>query len=73
VDVKQEIARRIEALPIEMQERVLEFVSSLAAADRKGENGTVLRQFSSTLDAVSAREMSEAISKGCEQIDARDW
>jgi hypothetical protein len=37
-----------------------------------GENGAVLRQFSSSLDAVSAEQMTQAIAEDCERVDA-EW
>jgi hypothetical protein len=73
MDVRHEIARRVEALPPEMQEQVLRFLDSLAASSPKGERGSALRQFSSSLDAVSARQMTQAIEEGCEQVDAGEW
>jgi hypothetical protein len=38
-----------------------------------GEKGARLRQFSSSLDSVSARQMSQAIEEECEQVDAGEW
>jgi hypothetical protein len=37
VDVRREIAKQAEALPPEMQERVIRFVASLAGSAPKGE------------------------------------
>jgi hypothetical protein len=64
MDVRHEIARQVEALPPEMQERVLRFVTSLAGSAPKGEPGAALRQFSFSLDAVSARQMTQGIEEG---------
>ena len=61
MDVRQENAKQVEALPPGMQERVLRFVTSLAGSAPKGEQGAARRQFSSSLDAVSARQMTQAI------------
>ena len=73
MDVRQEIARRVEKLPPESQEQVLRFVASLPASAPAGEKGARLRQFSSSLDSVSARQMIQAIEEGCEQVDAGEW
>ena len=73
MDVRSEIARRVEQLPPEMQEQVLRFVASLAPTALKGENGAALRQFSSSLDAASARQMIQAIEEECERVDAGEW
>ena len=73
MDVGQEIARQVEKLPPDMQEQVLRFVASLSASAPVGEKGARLRQFSSSLDSVSAQQMSQAIEEECEQVDAGEW
>jgi hypothetical protein len=73
MDVRDEIVARIDGLPVELQEQVLRFVASLAAPPSKGESGATLREFSGTLDRVSATEMTRAIEEGCERVDASQW
>ena len=73
MDLGQEIAKKVEELPPDMQERVLRFVTSLSAPALKGENGTALRQFSRSLDSLSAQQMMQAIDEECERVDATDW
>jgi hypothetical protein len=73
MDVGQEIARQVEKLPPDMEEQVLRFVASLSASAPVGEKGARLRQFSSSLDSVSAQQMSQAIEEECEQVDAGEW
>jgi hypothetical protein len=73
MDVRQEIAKRVEQLPPDMQQQVLRFVASLAASPPSGENGAALRQFSYSLDAVSAQQMTQAIDEECERVDAGEW
>ena len=73
MDVSQEIAKQVEKLPPDMQEQVLRFVASLSTSAPAGENGARLRQFSSSLDSVSARQMIQAIEEECEQVDAGEW
>ena len=68
MDVGQEIARQVEKLPPESQERVLRFVASLAASAPAGENGANLRQFASSIESVSAGQMIQAIEEECERI-----
>jgi hypothetical protein len=48
-----------------MQEQVLRFATSLSASAPVGEHGARLRQFSSSLDPVSARQMMRAIDEEC--------
>jgi hypothetical protein len=69
--VREEIVARVDKLSPDMQNRVLQFVASLAAP--KGERGADLRAFSGTLDPVSAREMIRVIEEECERVDAGDW
>jgi hypothetical protein len=73
MDVVQEIARQVEKLPSDMQELVLRFVASLSTSTPAGENGARLREFSSSLDSVSARQMRQAINEECERVDASEW
>jgi hypothetical protein len=73
MDFRQEIAKKVEKLPPDMQEQVLRFVTSLSTAVLKGENGAALGQFSSSLDSHSAREMIQAIDEECERVDATGW
>lgn len=73
MDVQQEIAKQVEKLPPAMQAQVLRFVASLTTAAPLGEKGIALRHFSSSLDSLSARQMSEAIEKECERVDTSQW
>ena len=73
MDFRQEIAKQVERLPPDMQEQVLLFVASLAEPTPAGERGASLRQFSSSLDSLSARQMVQAIEEECERVDSGDW
>jgi hypothetical protein len=72
MDIRQEIVKQVDQLPPAMQEQVLRFVSSLTAAPI-GEKGAALRQFSNSLDVISAQEMSQAIEREYEQVDTSQW
>jgi hypothetical protein len=73
MDVTQEIAKQVEKLPSDMQEQVLRFVASRSTSTLAGGNGARLRQFSSSLDSVSAQQMRQAIDEECERVDASEW
>lgn len=73
MDIRQEIANQLDQLAPAQQELVLSFVASLRADALTGENGSALRQFSGSLDSVSARQMSAAIEKECEHVDSSQW
>jgi hypothetical protein len=72
MDVRDEIVARIDKLPPEMRERVLEFVAALAAP-ANGESGAALRHFLGSIHPVSALEMIRAIEDECERVDASQW
>jgi hypothetical protein len=65
----QELAQ-IDNLPPDLQARVLSFAKSPGTHGPAGENGPSLRQFASSLDSVSAKEMSQAIEEECERIES---
>lgn len=73
MNVKDEIAERVDKLPPELQEQVLRFVVSLPVSALTGERGAVLLEFGGSLDAVSAEQMMQAINDGCERVDASEW
>jgi len=50
MDLRQEIARKVDDLPPDLQAQVLRFVAALATSGPVGERGSTLRRFSSFLD-----------------------
>ena len=73
MDVKNEIARQLDRLSPEMQQQVLQFVTSLGRSTPVGESGAALRQFAFALDPAAAREMTQAVEEECERIDSSQW
>lgn len=73
MDIRAEIAARVDKLNPDMQELVLRFVSTLEDSGPKGENGAALKGFAGSLDASSAREITKAIEEECERVDASNW
>jgi hypothetical protein len=73
MDVKHDIITRLESLPPELQMQVLKFVTSLSPSTIKGDRGTALRQFSKSLDVLSAQQMMQAIEEECERVDDTGW
>jgi hypothetical protein len=71
MDLRREIARKIDAPAPEQQEQVLQFVASLSSSAGKGESGADLRRFARSIDSHSAQQMIQAIEEECEQVDAR--
>ena len=73
MDLRREIAQRINGLAPDQLAQVLEFVTSLSPSAVKGESGADLRQFARSLDSDSAQQMIQAIDEGCEQVEAGEW
>lgn len=75
MEIRDEIIARVDQLPADMQQRVLNFVSSLQQSPApRGESGASFVAASGWLDPQSAREMVEAIEAGCERVeDASEW
>ena len=73
MDLKSEIIRRVEALPVELQRQFLVYVEGLEHSRPPGENGSTLVSSLSGLDDASAAEMTKAIEAACEGVDPREW
>jgi hypothetical protein len=73
MDVRYEIARKVDKLPPDLQEQVLRYVVALNASAPAGEEGAAVRAFSSVLDSLSARLMIQAIEEECERVETGKW
>ena len=71
MSVRTEIDERVARLSPQLQEQVLQFVSSLKTSAQKGESGSGLAQFAESLDNISAREMTQAIEEDRSLTTAR--
>jgi len=67
------IIEQLEALPDELQWRVLEFTRSLTLPTPRGVPGQQLLRFAGTISSDDAHLMREEIEHGCEKIDANEW
>lgn len=72
MDLKSEIMRRVEALPLNLQRELLAYFDALEQRAH-GERGADLLPFAGVLDGRSAEEMSRAIESACEVVDIREW
>ncbi len=66
-------SEKVNDLPPDLKTQVLRFVAVLATSATVGEHGSTLRQYSSSLDALSARQMIPAIEEDCERVEAGEW
>ncbi|MDQ3812622.1 MAG: DUF2281 domain-containing protein [Armatimonadota bacterium] len=71
--IQQEIAKRLERLPLEQQQRVLHFAEALVLSAPKGVSGARFLQSSGTLNAEDVQAMAQAIEEGCERVDSHEW
>lgn len=72
-DLKQEILRQLDHLPVELQRRVLDFAQALAVSSPQGVPGKELLRFAGILSKDEAKVWIKAIKAGCERVDLNEW
>lgn len=73
MDVRTELLRRLETMPLQSQEHLLANLDALSKTQPEGEPGSALAAFAGTLDPASAAEMRAAIDEEFEKVDLREW
>jgi len=71
--IVEQVLEELKALPQELQWRVLEFTRALAKSAPQGIPGWHLLRFAGAVPLEDVRTMSEAIERGCEQVDTHEW
>ncbi len=71
--IVEKVIEQLKALPQELQRRVLEFTRALAESTPRGVPGRQLLRFAGAIPRDDIRLMSEAIERGCEQVDTNEW
>ncbi len=71
--IGDQVLKRLDQLPVELQQRVLDFADALTASSPRGVSGKDLLPCAGVLSEDDAREISEAIQSGCEQVNPNDW
>lgn len=71
--IKEEIARNLDHLPLDLQRRVLDFARALALSVPKGAPGKDLLRFAGAIQPDDLQLMDEAIEAGCERVDTDGW
>jgi hypothetical protein len=69
--IKQEIIKKLDHMPPELQLRVLDFTQALVQP--KGVPGKQLLRFAGILKADDIRAITQAIEEGCEQVEISEW
>ena len=73
VSIKGEIIEQLDALPYELQRRVLDFARALTLSEPKGIPGKQLLHFAGMIQPDDLQAMAQAIEAGCERIDLDEW
>ena len=72
--VIQEVVKKLEVMPRELQWRVLEFAHSLVESKPpRGVPGARLVRFAGSIPSSDVALMHEAIQKACEQVHVDEW
>ena len=71
--IKEEIIEQLDSLPVESQQRVLNFARSLTTTLPEGTPGEELLKFVGMIPGEDLDLMAKAIEENCEQIDADAW
>jgi len=71
--MESKLREHFEALPYELQRRVLDFAQALALSAPKGVPGKRLLAFAGAIPPDDVQEMARAIEVGCEVVDQDEW
>jgi len=71
--VVDKVVEQLNALPYELQWRVLEFTHALAISVPHGVSGRQLLRFAGVIPLDDLQLMRQAIEQGCEQVDVNEW
>lgn len=70
---QQQIIKKLNRLPPELQKKVLAFAQQLDASQPKGTPGKQLLRFAGIMEPDDIKAMKTAIEQGCEQVDPDGW
>lgn len=71
--IREEIIRRLDTLPPNLQERVLGYVQALTSTEVYSIPGVDLLRFAGTISPEDIDAMDKAIEEGCEKVDPHGW
>jgi hypothetical protein len=71
--VVMKVVERMEMLPSELQQLVLEFVQTLQIATPQGVPGRQLLQFAGGIPKEDLTRMHQAVAIACEQVNVNEW
>jgi hypothetical protein len=74
ISVRRQIEKKLDAMPLKEQRRVLDFISHLDYPYLPpGIPGEDLIKFAGSISAEDAEELTQIIENGCEKIDENEW
>lgn len=71
--IRDQLVQRLDGLPRNLQQRVLDYAQSLAETAPKGVPGHTLLRFAGCLEPEEGEAMMRAIEEGCENVDPNGW
>ena len=71
--IVDEVVENLKLLPLEFQQRVLDFTRALKTSMPRGIPGQRLLSFAGSISAQDVELMKKAIEQGCERVDADEW
>lgn len=71
--ITKQIMRELNALPSDLQKRVLDFTRMLSSSESSAPNTQNALKFAGTISKRDLKAMQEAIEENCEQVDAHEW
>ncbi len=71
--IAAEVIDQVNALPEDQQQKVLDFIRSLATAKPPTIQGRDLLRLAGTISPEDGAEMMQAIEEGCERVYPDEW
>lgn len=71
--MRRELVDCLDRMPVDQQQRVLQFARLLSGAVSQGTMGETFLQFSGAIAPADLCAMSAAIQRDCERVDADEW
>jgi hypothetical protein len=73
LEIRDQILKKLNALPYNAQRQVLDFVQALSLSALKGVPGKRMLAFAGLIPKEDLQAMAAAIDDGCEGVDHSEW
>ena len=71
--IVEKVIEELRNMPQDLQWRVLEFARTLTQSTLRGVPGRDLLHFAGAISQDDIEPISEAVERGCEQVDMNKW